>query len=104
MPRYFYKAKSIKGEEKSGFLEAKDVHQLSQKLHSQGFTLINAQSEEQLKKDRLNIVLPTFGGVPLTEKMFFVRNLHVMIAAGLPLHRAIKSLSKQLKTPEFRKA
>lgn len=104
MPRYFYKAKSIKGEEKSGFIEAKDIHQLSRKLHSQGFTLINAQLEEELKKDRFNIVLPTFGGVSLTEKMFFIRNLQVMIAAGLPLPRAIKSLSKQVKTPEFRKA
>lgn len=104
MPRYFYKAKSIKGEDKSGFLEAKDTHQLSQKLHSQGFTLVNAQLEEQLKKNKFNIDLPTLGGVPLAEKMFFVRNLQVMIAAGLPLPRAITSLSKQVKTPEFKKA
>ncbi len=104
MPRYFYKAKSIKGEEKSGFIETKDIHQLSRELHSQGFTLINARLEEQLKKDRFNIVLPTFGGVSLTEKMFFIRNLQVMITAGLPLPRAIKSLSKQVKNPEFRKA
>ncbi len=104
MPRYFYKAKSVKGEEKSGFLEAKDTHQLSQKLHAQGFVLIKAQLSEELKKQKLNIDLPTFGGVPLTEKMFFVRNLQVMIAAGLPLPRAINALSKQVKTPEFKKA
>ena len=104
MPRYFYKAKSVKGEEKSGFLEAKNTHQLSQKLHAQGFVLIKAQLSKELKKQKFNIDLPTFGGVPLTEKMFFVRNLQVMIAAGLPLPRAIKSLSKQVKTPEFKKA
>jgi type IV pilus assembly protein PilC len=106
MPRYFFTAKSLKGEEKSGFLEAKDTHQLSQKLHSQGFVLIKAQlAEEETKKgSKLNIVLPSLGGVPLTEKMFFVRNLQVMIAAGLPLPRAIKSLSKQVKNPEFGKA
>jgi len=104
MPKYFYKAKSIKGEEKSGFLEAKNTHQLSQKLHSQGFTLINAQSEEESKKNKFNIDLPTFGGVSLAEKMFFVRNLQVMIAAGLPLPRAIESLSKQVKTLKFKNA
>ncbi len=104
MPRYSYKAKSVKGEEKSGVLEAKNTHQLSQKLHAQGFVLIKAQLSKELKKQKFNIDLPTFGGVPLTEKMFFVRNLQVMIAAGLPLPRAIKSLSKQVKTPEFKKA
>jgi len=104
MPRYFYKAKSFQGKEKSGFLEAKDTHQLSQTLHGQGFVLIKAQLAEELKKKNINIVLPTFGGVPLTEKMFFARNLKVMIAAGLPLPRAINALSKQVKTPEFQKA
>lgn len=104
MPRYSYKAKSVKGEEKTGFLEAKDTHQLSQKLHAQGFVLIKAQLSDEVKKRKFNINLPTLGGVPLTEKMFFVRNLQVMIAAGLPLPRAIKALSKQVKTPEFKKA
>jgi type IV pilus assembly protein PilC len=106
MPRYSFTAKSLKGEEKSGFLEAKDTHQLSQKLHGQGFSLIKAQLAEEETKggSKLSIALPSFGGVSLTEKMFFVRNLQVMIAAGLPLPRAIKSLSKQVKNPKFGKA
>jgi len=103
MPKYFYTAKSIKGEEKSGSLEAKDLHQLSQMLHSQGFILLKADLQQHAGKDRFNIALPGLG-VPLAEKMFFARNLQVMIAAGLPLPRAVKALSKQVKNPRLQKA
>jgi type IV pilus assembly protein PilC len=103
MPRYFYKAKSLKGEDKSGFLEAKDTHQLSQKLHAQGFILIKAESEEKTKKKKFELSFFSYG-IPITEKMFFIRNLQVMIAAGLPLPRAIKILSRQAKNKKFRSA
>jgi len=102
MARYFYTAKSLKGEEKSGVLEAKDIHQLSQKLHEQGFILIKAMPEgEQLKK-KFKLSLPSFG-VSLTEKMFFTKNLQVMISAGLPLVRAIGILSSQAKSKKFKR-
>jgi len=103
MAKYFYTAKSLKGEEKTGTLEAKDIHQLSQKLRGEGFILIKAQSETGPKKGSFKIPLP-FLGVSLPEKIFFVRNLQVMIAAGLPLPRAIEALSNQVKNSEFKKA
>jgi len=102
MPKYFYTAKSLKGEEKSGVLEAKDIHQLAKKLREQGFILIKAETEEE-------VAPPTkfwwgVGGVGLKEKMFFTRNLQVMIASGLPLPRAIEILSSQTKSKKFQKA
>jgi len=101
MARYFYTAKSLKGEEKSGVLETKDIHQLAQKLHEQGFILIKATPEgEQLKK-KFKFPLPS-SGPSLTEKMFFTRNLQVMISAGLPLPRAIETLSSQVKSKKFK--
>ena len=104
MAKYFYTAKSLKGEEKSGVLEAKDIHQLAKKLREQSFILIKAETgEEAAKKRKFAISLP-FGGVGLKEKMFFARNLQVMVASGLPLPRAIETLSSQTKSKKFQKA
>lgn len=103
MPKYLYKAKSLAGQEKSGVLEAKDVRQLSQKLHGQGFMLIKADEIGETKKEAFKISLPFFK-VSLTDKMFFIRNLQVMIAAGLPLPRAIGALSNQVKDTKMRTA
>lgn len=102
MPRYLYTAKSLTtGESKSGILEAKDEYQLARILRQEGLLLIRAELEEKLRKKRLEISLPFFG-VPLREKMFFTRNLQVMISAGLPLPKAIESLALQTKNKKFR--
>jgi len=103
MPRYFYTAKSLSGEEKSGVLEAKDIHQLAQKLKGEGFILIKAILEEEKLKKKFEIKLPSFG-VSLTEKMFFTRNLQVMISAGLPLPKALGILSLQSKSKKLKAA
>lgn len=103
MPRYFYTAKSLRGEDKSGVLEAKDIHQLAQKLKGEGFILIKAILEEEKLKKKFKIALPSFG-VPLTEKMFFTRNLQVMISAGLPLPKSLEILSLQLKSKKLKAA
>ena len=105
MPKYFYTAKSLKGEEKSGVLEAKDIKGLAQELHEQGFILIKAIPEgEQSKRSPTKFwwgTLLSFG-VSLTEKMFFTRNLQVMISAGLPLPKAIETLASQAKSKKFK--
>jgi len=103
MARYFYTAKSLNGEEKSGVLEAKDIHQLAQKLKGEGFILIKAILEEEKLKKKFEIKLPSFG-VSLTEKMFFTRNLQVMISAGLPLPKALGILSLQSKSKKLKAA
>ena len=104
MPIYHYTAKSLKGEEKSGTLEAKDEHQLARTLRNQGLILIKAKAEtEQLKKRRYDISLPFFDSVSLKEKLFFTRNLQTMIGAGLSLPRALDSLANQSKNKKFKK-
>lgn len=104
MPRYIYTAKSLTGgETKSGTLEAKDEQQLSRILRQEGSVLIRAELEEKVAKKKLEISLPSFG-VSLTEKIFFIRNLRVMISAGLPLPRALETLAKQVKSQKFKRA
>ncbi|MCX6759192.1 MAG: type II secretion system F family protein [Candidatus Nealsonbacteria bacterium] len=104
MPRYSYTAKSLKGEEKSGITEVKDERQLSKTLREQGFILIKAELETAEKKRKFKISLPFLGGVSLTEKLMFTRNLQVMISAGLPLPRALETLASQTKSKKFKKA
>jgi len=108
MPKYFYIAKSLKGEEKSGALEAKDIRQLAKSLREQSFILIKAEAEEKNKKRPRPFfgkggAFPFFGGVSLKEKMFFTRNLQVMISAGLSLPRALETLTIQSKSKKFKK-
>jgi len=103
MPKYFYQAKSLKGEERSGTAEAKDTHQLARTLKDQGFILIKAEPKE-FEERKFRFSLPFFGGVSLTEKMMFTRNLQVMIAAGLSLPKSLETLSAQTKNKKFKKA
>jgi len=102
MPKFFYQAKSLEGESKSGVLEAKDRFELAKILKKEGFILIKAEREREKKKFKIPIPLPSFG-ISLADKMFFTRNLKVMIAAGLPLTKALLSLSNQVKSKTFKK-
>lgn len=103
MPKYSYTAQSAKGETKSGLLEAKDEYQLARVLREDGLILIRATPGEGLARRNIEISLPSFG-VSLTEKLFFTRNLRVMVSAGLPLPRALDTLAKQVKNKKFKKA
>lgn len=101
MPNYFYTAKSLKGESKSGVMEAKDTHHLARILRQNGLILIRAELETKETKKEFKISFPS-RGVPLSEKLFFTRNLQVMVSAGLPLPRALSTLSAQTKNKKFK--
>ena len=77
MPKYSYIAQSQTGEEKTGILDAKDEYQLARVLRNEGLILIRAELAEKIKKKGLKFQLPFLGGVSLTEKMFFTRNLKI---------------------------
>lgn len=103
MPRYLYTAKSLQGEIKSGVLEAKDEHQLARTLRQEGYILVSVDLEAGKRKGKFKISLPFFGGVSLTEKMMFTRNLRIMITAGMALPRSLETLALQSKTKKFRR-
>ena len=99
MPKYFYKAKSKTGEEKSGILEAQDEYHLARILREEGLILIKAEIEKKKRSYHYSLSL---GKISLAEKMFFTRNLQVMVSAGVSLPRAISSLAKQVKSKNFK--
>ncbi len=107
MPKYFYTAKSLEGETKTGALLAKDTHELAQNLKKEGLVLIEAVSEDiskSPKKKGFSFSLPFFGKVSVVDRMMVTRNLQVMVASGLPLTRSLNILSNQAKNEKLKKA
>lgn len=103
MTKYIYTAKSLKGEEKSGTAEAKNERELAHILHKEGYVLIRTKQEgKNSGKKKFEISFPFFGGVSLTEKIMFTRNLGVMIAAGIPLPRILRILSDLTKSKKLK--
>jgi len=101
MPKYIFLAKSLDGREEKGVLEAQSEYELAKILKERGLILIKTQKE---RKIGFFNILPFSLGVPLSEKMFFTRNLRVMISAGVPLAKSILTLSKQTKNKKFKLA
>lgn len=108
MPIFSYKAKSFSGAEEEGVMEASDEAHLARLLKQKGYFLVSASSAGvKREKKVLNSVLNFFRGlvgVPLAEKLFFTRNLEVMIKTGVALPRAFGVLSGQAKSRKFKKA
>jgi len=102
MPKYFYSAASPNGEKESGTLEVRDFNQLIQILRERNLILIKAEPERSREK-KFGIPFPSFG-VSLTDRLFFTRNLLMMISAALSLTKAIEILSGQSKNKQFQAA
>lgn len=105
MTKFFYKARNLTGDEESGVLEAENEGQLSRALFQKGYILISAEQAGQSKKKKKKIELRiNLGGPSLAEKMFFTRNLQVMVRSGVALSRAVSLLSGQVKNKRLKKA
>ncbi|PIS38875.1 MAG: hypothetical protein COT34_01385 [Candidatus Nealsonbacteria bacterium CG08_land_8_20_14_0_20_43_11] len=102
MPKYFYTAKSFKGEIKSGFLEAKDETELARSLRQEGYVLVSSETQEK-EAEKKSLTFSFSSKVSLTEKLLFTRNLQVMIRAGISLPRSLRLLSRQAKNKKFGK-
>lgn len=104
MSVYFYKAKNLQGEEISGSLETPNEKQLAQTLRGQGYFLISSQGDKEKSKTLKAswAFLDIFSKVSLTEKLFFTRNLEVMIKSGVALVKSFEILSQQAKSKKFK--
>lgn len=103
MPNYFYSAKSISGQTKTGSQDAASEAELAHALRSEGFILTSVRVLEQTATTKKNFwsFLPSLRRVPLTEKIVFAQHLAVMIGAGLPLTRALEALGLQTRNKKF---
>jgi type IV pilus assembly protein PilC len=99
--QFTYYAKKISGEEINGETEAKDRFELALIIRQKGYTLVSFK--EKKEKEKFLSFLFSFGGVKISEKMMFSRNLGVMISSGLPITRSLEILSRQTKNKKFKK-
>ena len=99
MPKYLFEAFTERGEKIRGEKEAESVLELQQELKKEGLILIEAYPKKEIK-----ISLSIGKGVSVSEKLFFTKNLAVMLGAGITLPEALLNLSLQMKNKSFAKA
>lgn len=117
MPIYSYTAKNISGQSESGIFHAKDKIEVARELRKRGFVPIKVEEKEggaarrssgsffqKLLKLDVGPLFDQLRGVSLTDKIMFSRHLAVMIQAGVPITRALNTLSQQTKNAMFKNA
>lgn len=105
MPTYFYSATSLQGEKITGNENAKSERDLARSLHDKGYILTKVTSEEH-QNPRLKFLQMLEGlfSVSLSEKLLFMRNLKVMVGAGVALPKALEILALQTGSSQFKTA
>lgn len=108
MSNFSYSAAKQNGEIVKGERESENEKTLALALKNEGLLLLRTQASAgsglakfNVKID-LNEVMARLRPISMVEKMFFTRNLAVMIAAGLPLTRAMDALSQESSNPRFK--
>ncbi|MDA1337359.1 MAG: type II secretion system F family protein [bacterium] len=105
MPTYTYTAVSKQGEYLTGEEVASDERELAQSLRKKGYILTESMVQGKKKTSPLSLdVFSRLFGVSLTEKLMFMRNLKVMISAGIALPKTLLVLSSQAKSAKFKSA
>lgn len=110
MAIFIYTAAGEKGAITKGEREAENEKALAQSLKTEGVFLLEAKEKGGSQGfAKINITID-FGGiisrlkpVGLVDKMFFARNLSVMVAAGLALTRALDALAQESSNSKFKK-
>lgn len=100
--KFTYKSKNIKTRiENTGVLEASDKFAAAKQIRDRGEIPIKI-NEANKKKFFDFIKNINIGGVPLREKINFLKNLSGMLQAGLTVSRALAVISKQTKNKKFK--
>lgn len=101
MKKFKYFARDQAGKEIKGTIEARDIPAVTDVLHDRGLIVVDITEEMKFDLDSLNQI--NIGGVPMKEKVVFMRQLSTMISAGLPLTKALEILKQQASNPYFKR-
>lgn len=96
-----YEARTSDGAPFNGKMQAKSVQEVIDSLLEKKMVIINVTEDSSFSLDRLSEI--NIGGIPLKEKVIFMRQLSTMISAGLPLPQALDILQQQITNPRFKK-
>jgi len=121
MPIYQYTAMDANGKEKKGRIEAANEQAVGAALKEQGLFPTSVKEDTSSAKKAGGRASPTAGakkkggsmfsmeislGAPVMkykDLMIFTRQLSILLDAGLPLVRSLRTLEKQAKNPAVRK-
>jgi len=101
MPVYQYSAINDKGKQQKGTIEAANKEKAIISLKSEGKIPLKIEEENLLNKD-LNFSIGA--SVKTRDIAVFCRQFHSVIAAGIPIVRALNMLSEQTHNKVLRKA
>ncbi len=106
MALFSYKAKNLTGEEEAGILETDSRHEAVEAIRKKGYFLVSL-NEASAKKKLISLsflnIFSSFFKVSLMEKLFFTKNLEVMIRTGVALPKAFEMLAIQSKSRKFQR-
>ncbi len=103
MPLFAYVVKDLAGEELSGVESAPTSDAAVEALHRRGLIVLSLEERKDSAlrgaslKRALSAVADHMNGVSVRELALFTRQLSTMLHAGLPLVRALHSLSRDAK-------
>jgi len=101
MKKFKYSARDVKGKIVSGEIEARDVESVTDILHDRGLIVVKVKEGMGIDFERLAEI--NIGGVPMKEKVIFMRQMSTMVGAGLPLTRALEIMVQQAGNPLFKR-
>lgn len=99
MKNFKYSARDQSGKIVRGEMTAKSKVNVVESLQTQGLVVVDVSEGLAFGLNRLKEV--NVGGVPIKDKVVFMRQLSTMISAGLPLTQALEILQKQAGNPLF---
>jgi len=101
MKKFRYSARDSSGKEISGKIEARDRDAVTEILHDKGLIVVYVKDEFSIDLEELSQI--NIGGVPMKDKVVFMRQMATMVSAGLPLTRALEIMEQQVENPAFKK-
>jgi len=101
MPNFTYSARDNNGKEIEGKLEARDAQAVVDILQDRGLVVVKVKEKKVLDLEELSQI--NIGGVPMKEKVVFMRQLATMVNAGLPLTRGLQIMEQQISNPFFKR-
>ncbi len=101
MKQFRYSARTKTGDVVKGVIEAKSKIGVVEALQQKELIVVQVDENATAGLQKLNEI--NIGGVPMKDKVVFMRQLATMISAGLPLSQALEILEAQATNPLFKK-
>lgn len=101
MKKFKYSARDKEGKVIEGEMEAKDTQAVTDILHDKGLVVVSIKEGLGIDWQRLSEI--NIGGVPMKDKVVFMRQMATMVGAGLPLTRSLEIMVQQAENPLFKR-